>query len=107
MGPHIGYEAIGIVDSALPTTGVFAKATSQDTPKAVVEATGEGLRSETEMVSEAILLWTFCCCFGCQHFVTPLAEVLTALILLALIFFSHFFSIVMAVVILCVTAAQR
>lgn len=28
--------------------GVWAKATKADTPKAVVEATGEGLRSETE-----------------------------------------------------------
>lgn len=50
LGPNIGYEAIGIVDSSLPTVGVFAKATSKDTPKAVVEATGEGLRSETERV---------------------------------------------------------
>lgn len=48
LGPNVGYEAIGIVDSALPTVGVFAKATEKDTPKAVVEGTGEGLRSETE-----------------------------------------------------------
>ena len=67
LGPHIGYEAIGIVDSSLPTTGVFAKATAQDTPQAVVEATGEGLRSETEMVSELVysetlfFLSNFCC----------------------------------------------
>ena len=32
----------------LPTVGVWAKATKADTPKAVVEATNEGLRSETE-----------------------------------------------------------
>ena len=32
----------------LPTVGVWAKATKADTPKAVVEATGEGMRSETE-----------------------------------------------------------
>lgn len=32
----------------LPTVGVWAKATKADTPKAVVEATGEGIRSETE-----------------------------------------------------------
>lgn len=50
LGPEVGYEAIGIVDSSLPTVGVFAKATAKDTPKAVVEATGEGLRSETEQV---------------------------------------------------------
>jgi len=48
LGPQVGYEAIGLVDSSLPTVGVWAKATKQDTPKAVVEATGEGLRSETE-----------------------------------------------------------
>ncbi|XP_014667146.1 PREDICTED: apoptosis-inducing factor 1, mitochondrial-like [Priapulus caudatus] len=48
LGPDVGYEAIGIVDSSLPTTSVFAKATEKDTPKAVVTATGEGVRSETE-----------------------------------------------------------
>lgn len=32
----------------LPTVGVWAKATKADSPKAVVEATGEGMRSETE-----------------------------------------------------------
>lgn len=51
LGPNVGYEAIGIVDSSLPTVGVFAKATEKDTPRAVVEATGEGLRSETESVA--------------------------------------------------------
>nr|XP_045609744.1 apoptosis-inducing factor 1, mitochondrial-like isoform X3 [Procambarus clarkii] len=51
LGPEVGYEAIGIVDSSLPTVGVFAKATAKDTPKAVVEATGESLRSETEQVA--------------------------------------------------------
>ncbi|KAJ7372103.1 Apoptosis-inducing factor 1, mitochondrial [Desmophyllum pertusum] len=48
LGPDVGYEAIGLVDSMLPTVGVWAKATKADTPKAVVEATGEGMRSETE-----------------------------------------------------------
>ena len=47
----MGYEAIGIVESDLPTVGVFAKASSKDTPKAVVEQSGESLRSETERVS--------------------------------------------------------
>ncbi|XP_030836587.1 apoptosis-inducing factor 1, mitochondrial [Strongylocentrotus purpuratus] len=51
LGPNVGYEAIGIVDSSLPTYGVFAKATAEDTPKAVVEATGEGIRSETEQAA--------------------------------------------------------
>ncbi len=54
----MGYEAIGIVDSELPTVGVFAKAGEQDTPKAVVEQSGEGLRSETERVSLKMLqMW--------------------------------------------------
>lgn len=48
IGPDIGYEAIGIIDSTLPTVGVFAKATEKDSPKSVVEATGENIRSETE-----------------------------------------------------------
>lgn len=52
LGPNIGYEAIGIVDSSLPTLAVFATADEKDTPKAVVEATGEGLRSETEQAAE-------------------------------------------------------
>nr|XP_053656833.1 LOW QUALITY PROTEIN: apoptosis-inducing factor 1, mitochondrial-like [Cherax quadricarinatus] len=52
LGPEVGYEAIGIVDSSLPTVGVLAKATAKDTPKAVVEATGESLRSETEQVAD-------------------------------------------------------
>ncbi|RUS73496.1 hypothetical protein EGW08_018736 [Elysia chlorotica] len=48
LGPDVGYEAIGIVDSSLRTVAVFATASEKDTPKAVVEETGEGLRSETE-----------------------------------------------------------
>lgn len=52
LGPDIGYEAIGIVDSSLPTVGVFAKATEGDSPKSVVDATGESIRSETEEQAE-------------------------------------------------------
>lgn len=48
LGPDVGYEAIGICDASLPTTAVFAKKTSQDSPKAVVESTGDAIRSETE-----------------------------------------------------------
>lgn len=51
LGPDVGYEAIGIVDSNLPTVGVFAKATEIDTPKAVSDVTGAGLRSEIEEVA--------------------------------------------------------
>ncbi|XP_022086812.1 apoptosis-inducing factor 1, mitochondrial-like [Acanthaster planci] len=53
LGPEVGYEAIGIVDASLPTVGVFAKATPKDTPKAVVEETGESVRSESESVAAA------------------------------------------------------
>jgi len=50
LGPEVGYEAIGLVDSSLPTVGVFARGSDKDTPRAVVEATGESMRSETEKV---------------------------------------------------------
>lgn len=53
LGPDIGYEAIGIVDSTLPTVGIFSKATERDTPKSVVEETGENIRSETEAKAKA------------------------------------------------------
>ncbi|XP_051981678.1 apoptosis-inducing factor 1, mitochondrial-like isoform X2 [Xyrauchen texanus] len=48
LGPDVGYEAIGIVDSSLPTVGVFAKATAKDTPKSATEQSGTGIRSESE-----------------------------------------------------------
>ncbi|XP_077360174.1 apoptosis-inducing factor 1, mitochondrial isoform X2 [Festucalex cinctus] len=48
LGPDVGYEAIGLVDSSLPTVGVFAKATAKDTPKAATEKSGTGIRSESE-----------------------------------------------------------
>ncbi|XP_032811475.2 apoptosis-inducing factor 1, mitochondrial isoform X4 [Petromyzon marinus] len=48
LGPEVGYEAIGIVDSSLPTVGVFAKASAKDTPKAASEASGTNIRSESE-----------------------------------------------------------
>ncbi|XP_055499894.1 apoptosis-inducing factor 1, mitochondrial isoform X7 [Leucoraja erinacea] len=48
LGPDVGYEAIGIVDSSLPTVGVFAKGTAKDTPRAVTEMSGTGIRSESE-----------------------------------------------------------
>ncbi|XP_071445556.1 apoptosis-inducing factor 1, mitochondrial [Hetaerina americana] len=54
LGPDVGYEAIGIVDSCLPTVGVFAKATEKDTPKAVVTATGNSDRSETETAAKPV-----------------------------------------------------
>ncbi|XP_011330996.2 apoptosis-inducing factor 1, mitochondrial [Ooceraea biroi] len=30
LGPDVGYEAVGIIDSSLPTVGVFAKATEEN-----------------------------------------------------------------------------
>uniref|UniRef100_A0A8C5ML53 Apoptosis inducing factor mitochondria associated 1 n=1 Tax=Leptobrachium leishanense TaxID=445787 RepID=A0A8C5ML53_9ANUR len=48
LGPDVGYEAIGIVDSTLPTVGVFARATERDTPKYAAENTGTDIRSEIE-----------------------------------------------------------
>ncbi|GFS20393.1 mitochondrial apoptosis-inducing factor 1 [Elysia marginata] len=54
LGPNVGYEAIGIVDSSLRTVAVFATASEKDTPKAVVEETGEGLRSETEAAASPV-----------------------------------------------------
>ncbi|XP_043267020.1 apoptosis-inducing factor 1, mitochondrial [Venturia canescens] len=48
LGPEVGYEAIGIVDSTLPTVGVFAKATENDTPLAAVSASNEVMRSASE-----------------------------------------------------------
>ena len=48
LGPDVGYEAIGLVDSKLPTVGVFAVATDKDTPKGIVSKTDESLRSESE-----------------------------------------------------------
>ena len=51
LGPEVGYEAIGIVDATLPTVGVFAKATEKDTPKAAVEESGEGMRSEAKVTT--------------------------------------------------------
>ena len=41
LGPDVGYEAIGVCDSKLPTVGVFAKATETDTPRAVVTESNE------------------------------------------------------------------
>lgn len=45
LGPDVGYEAIGLVDSSLPTVGVFAKATAQDNPKSATEQSGKGAQA--------------------------------------------------------------
>lgn len=50
LGPDIGFEAIGLVDSKLPTVGVFAKAQSMDTPKAhITETDSEAVRTRVEI----------------------------------------------------------
>jgi len=54
LGPDVGYEAIGLVDSALPTVGVFAAATVKDSPAAAVAATDEAVRSDTEAASPSV-----------------------------------------------------
>ena len=41
LGPEVGYEAIGLVDSSLPTVGVFAKASAQDNPRSATEQSGK------------------------------------------------------------------
>jgi len=46
LGPDVGYEAIGLVDSSLPTVGVWAKATAEDTPKGAEQASGKSIPSE-------------------------------------------------------------
>ncbi|KAK2586132.1 hypothetical protein KPH14_001406 [Odynerus spinipes] len=60
LGPDVGYEAIGIVDSSLPTVGVFAKSAeanksqgasaSDETPKLTSE--GETTEAPSEMVKK-------------------------------------------------------
>ena len=46
LGPDVGYEAIGLVDSSLPTMAVFAKASAKDTPKALAEEQARGKSAE-------------------------------------------------------------
>lgn len=46
LGPKIGFEAIGLVDSSLQTVGLFAEADENDTPAAFVNENNEALRSE-------------------------------------------------------------
>lgn len=51
LGPNVGYEAIGLVDATLPTIGVFAKSTENDTStksEENVNATTSDNQSETD-----------------------------------------------------------
>lgn len=49
LGPKIGYEAIGIIDSALPTVAVFAKST----PPQTIPDTSEKLQAANASVMPA------------------------------------------------------
>lgn len=48
LGPDIGYEAIGLVDSSLETVAVFAKATEKDTPREAASKSDQAEKSESE-----------------------------------------------------------
>ena len=53
LGPEVGYEGVGILDSALPTVGIWAKKSERHTPKADVES-GESIRSgEANKISDS------------------------------------------------------
>ena len=54
LGPKIGFEAIGLVDSSLQTVGLFSKADENDTPLAQVNESNEALRSEVNAVVSII-----------------------------------------------------
>jgi programmed cell death 8 (apoptosis-inducing factor) len=56
LGPRVGFEAIGLVDSSLQTVGLFAKADGKDTPAAQVSETNETLRSEVKDSSVSIFI---------------------------------------------------
>lgn len=49
LGPKIGYEAIGIIDSALPTVAVFAKAS----PAQIIPDTSEKLQAANATIIPA------------------------------------------------------
>lgn len=54
LGPHVGYEAIGLVDSTLPTVGVFAKhqqdVSENSTPVENVNTTNNTTTTTTTIV---------------------------------------------------------
>jgi programmed cell death 8 (apoptosis-inducing factor) len=50
IGPKIGFEAIGLIDSSLQTVGLFAKADESDTPAA--QAQSESSEAQSKSVSK-------------------------------------------------------
>ncbi|CEP07392.1 hypothetical protein [Parasitella parasitica] len=59
LGPEIGYEAVGLIDSQLSTVSVWAKATAQDTPAAAAASEAHSPRAApaetaTGSVTEAV-----------------------------------------------------
>uniref|UniRef100_A0A182W7A5 FAD/NAD(P)-binding domain-containing protein n=1 Tax=Anopheles minimus TaxID=112268 RepID=A0A182W7A5_9DIPT len=53
LGPRISYEAIGLIDSALPTVAVFAKRTAEEMSRAVAAVTAGGNDSEKLQAANA------------------------------------------------------
>ena len=57
LGPEVGYEAIGIVDSSLPTVGVFVKTTNSDTSITSVSSSNETTQpSNKEVINIKIVI---------------------------------------------------
>ncbi|XP_049287056.1 apoptosis-inducing factor 1, mitochondrial isoform X2 [Anopheles funestus] len=53
LGPRISYEAIGLIDSALPTVAVFAKRTAEEISRAVAAVTAGSNDSEKLQAANA------------------------------------------------------
>lgn len=53
LGPEVGYEAIGIIDSSLQTFAAYREASAEDTPQAA--SNDAELRSETEVHHSLII----------------------------------------------------
>jgi programmed cell death 8 (apoptosis-inducing factor) len=48
LGPEIGYEAVGLIDSQLSTVSIWAKATAQDTPAAAAASEADSPRTAAD-----------------------------------------------------------
>lgn len=62
LGSDVGYEAIGIVDSSLPTVGVFAKE-SESNKSVSVSNSSETIQSSKEMVINEKFVLNLCYIF--------------------------------------------